>query len=121
MIERDDVVALVRARLLAEGSLPASFDAETAEAVEVAVEWERHVIALADQVEIDESVRAFRQRWPALFRWRTGVLAAPKRVPPSTVAAAWECVALECLLAGEMELADEAQSAAVRVMMERRR
>jgi hypothetical protein len=119
--QRDDVVARVRAELAAAGKLPPDFDAETARAYEVAVDWERYVNAVADRAIIDEAVRAFRASWPALVRWRTRVLEAKgsKKARPAEIAAAWECVALECLLAGELHLADEARSAAVRVMTER--
>lgn len=64
--------------------------------------------------------RQFIIDWPALARWRDGVLREPRKYPSYIVAAALEALALECALSGYDELAQKARGQAEAVMLGRR-
>ncbi len=94
------------------------------EAREIADEWDAHLSALLDGT-LDEARRraaatAFRERWPALARWKDAVLSQRERHPPAIVAAALEVMSVECTLAGEEDLAIRARCAAIDTVVNRR-
>ena len=117
----DDIVARVRARLEAEGRLPVEeqLSEDARRACRLAAGWERRVEHLVAQSKRDEVARNFRQRWPALVRWRDRTIANCRRARRADVAAAYELVALECYLCGVPDLAEKAQAEAMRVLMMR--
>lgn len=108
----DTVIASVRARL----GESVERDGEAANAARVADEWERYALSIVAESKLVESARNFRQRWPALVKWRERVLQNRRRCKPADVAAALESLALECTLAGEHHLAARAQHQAIQVM-----
>ena len=115
----DGAIAAVRARLAAAG-VPAGDQppsAETAAAERRAFEWARAVEQLYAEGQRQEAAKHFRQRWPALVRWRDRTIASWRQERPADVAAAYELLALECYLGGVPELAEKAQAEAVRVLM----
>lgn len=115
----DAAIARVRDRLAADTPPAPSIDADTAAALRLADDWSRALDQLIAERTREEATHAFRQRWPALVRWRDRTIANWRRERPADVAAAYELVALECYLGGIPELAEKAQAEAVRVLMVR--
>lgn len=115
----DDVIARVRSRLAADTPPAPPIDADTAAALRLADDWSRALDQLIAERTREEATHVFRQRWPALVRWRDRTIANWRRERPADVAAAYELVALECYLGGIPELAEKAQAEAVRVLMVR--
>ena len=118
LIAADAAIARVRARL-GESVEHGQPDGEAAAAARVADEWERYAVAIVAEAKLVESAKHFRQRWPALVKWRERVLKNRRRAKPSDVAAALESLALECTLAGQPELAARAIDGAIAVMRSR--
>lgn len=112
----DETLTRIRSRI---GAPQDDASKETAAAFRVADEWARHVEHLVLENRLTDAARQFRAQWPALVRWRERVLQNPRKSKPAIVAAAFESLALECTLAGEMELAAKAQQAAIDVMRRR--
>lgn len=84
----------------------------------LADDYERDVMGI--QASIRGAKRPFIVDWPALARWRDGVLRDPRRHPAHVVAAALEAMAMECSLAGYTELAQKARAQAEAVVLGRR-
>jgi hypothetical protein len=92
---------------------------DTAIALSIVDAWDRQLEHLMRESRLAENARDFREKWPALVRWRDRVLAHQKKAKPGDVAAAYESLALECELAGEYHLAAKAQQAAIDVIRSR--
>lgn len=122
LADADALIARVTARLAGDPScvnITADTDTDrelTATAERIADDCERRLETIAHESRLADAARGFRQRWPALVRWREKVLANRRHERPSVIAAAYESLALECLLAGEYELSARAQHEAVRAM-----
>jgi hypothetical protein len=110
LADTDAVLARVRARV---GDAPPPSDDDTATALSIADAWAAEVERLVDEHTLAAAAENFRERWPALVRWREGVLGTKGRGRPAHVAAAYESLALECMLAGEHHLSAKAQQAAI--------
>ena len=117
----DAAIAAVHARLAAAGIVPGETrpSDETAAAYRLALDWSRALEQLRIDGAREAAAKNFRQRWPALVRWRDRVIANWRSERPADVAAAYELVALECYLGGVPELAEKAQAEAVRILMTR--
>lgn len=85
----------------------------------IAEDWERYALAVVAHAEL--SKRPFVVDWPALARWRDRVLANRRAYTPADVAAALECLALECHLSGQPELAAKATRQAEQLVLEHAR
>jgi hypothetical protein len=112
-------VALVEAQL--EPS-QADFDRyvlspETITAVGMAAESEAAIASVVLEQRLAEVSQRFREKFPALTRWRDAIIERPRRYRPSEVAAAFEALALELTWAGEQELAARAQHRAIRAVL----
>ncbi len=125
LAEADAAIARMRSRIALSDAAKSSQIADlgpgrerdvVASAMRIADDWERRVVEIVHEAKLAEAAQNFRQRWPALVRWREKVLANKRRARPSLVAAAYESLALECTLAGEHHLAAKAQQAALTVM-----
>lgn len=92
---------------------------ETATALSIADAWNTHLARVIREARLADAARDFRAQWPALVRWRDKVLGNQKRQKPAVIAAAYESLALECSLAGELHLAAKAQQAAIDVIRSR--
>lgn len=69
---------------------------------------EARLRALEAVAETERATRAglpFRQRFPALFKWATEIIAHRRTRTPLEVAAAYELVAVQCEEAGQWEYA----------------
>lgn len=110
------VIARVRASI---GAHQDDVSDDTATALRIADEWARALEHVVSEARLAEAAMNFRLQWPALVRWRDKVLANQKRQKPAVVAAAYESLALECTLAGELHLAAKAQQAAIDVIRSR--
>ena len=117
----DKAIAAVHARLAAAGIAPGDVrpSDETAAAYRLALDWSRALEQLRIDGAREAAAKNFRQRWPALVRWRDRTIANWRREQPADVAAAYELVALECYLGGVPDLAEKAQAEAVRMLMAR--
>jgi len=117
----DTVIARVRASYEARGidwrALPAQPPSgETAEAIRHRASIdERFLNAIAD-ADLARAGTRFAEHYPALVRWRERTIHRARRSRPADIAAAYELLAVQCLLAGESELADRARAKAVAVM-----
>lgn len=113
----DAVIDRVRSRI--DGDVQPVASDDTATAFRVADEWNDRVEQLVRERHLAYAAKHFRAQWPALIRWRESVLKNARKSKPAVVAAAFESLALECTLAGELDLAAKAQQAAVDVMRRR--
>lgn len=116
LADADAVIARVSAKIGEPIPMDGATTEFTAYAHRVADEWERYTLSIVDEARLEEAARSFRQRWPALVRWRDKVLKNRRHEKPSVIAAAFESLALECLLAGESELSARAQHEAMNIM-----
>src|SRR4051812_45604766 len=91
----DAVIARVRTRLYGVTGSAHLISGDSA--LRICDEWERYVIAVVHESKRAEAARDFRHHWPALVGWRERVLKHEGRFRPSTVAAAYESLSLECL------------------------
>jgi hypothetical protein len=123
LVDADALIARVNAALAGDPSCVNvtvdSHSDQTATAHRIADEWQGQFEAVVHESQLADAARQFRQRWPALVRWRERVLTNRRHAKPSLVAAAYESLALECLMAGEYELSARAQQEALRVMQPR--
>lgn len=70
--------------------------------------------AIADDARADRAGLPFRQRFPALYKWATEIIANRRTRTPLEVAAAYELVAVQCEEAGQWSYAAELLDLAAR-------
>jgi hypothetical protein len=90
---------------------------EQVSAIGMCAESEAFLMTIVQERRLAEIGQRFREKFPALVRWRDAVIERPRRHRPADVAAAFEALALELTWGGELELAAKAQHRAIRAVL----